>query len=84
MAISIKLLHRGDEAVLKSVATDVFDHDINEQWSQAFLTSSHHHIAVALDNEVVIGMATAVHYYHPDKAPALWLNEVGVASTHRL
>ncbi len=27
-------------------------------------------------------MASAVHYVHPDKAPELWVNEVGVAPTH--
>ena len=83
MTISIKLLQKGDEEVLENVAADVFDHAINEQWSNAFLNSSHHHLVVALDGKVVVGMATAVHYYHPDKAPALWLNEVGVASSYR-
>jgi aminoglycoside 6'-N-acetyltransferase I len=28
-------------------------------------------------------MASAVHYVHPDKPPELWINEVGVAATHR-
>jgi ribosomal protein S18 acetylase RimI-like enzyme len=28
-------------------------------------------------------MTTAVDYVHPDKPPQLWINEVGVASTHR-
>ena len=28
-------------------------------------------------------MASAVHYVHPDKPPDLWINEVGVASSHR-
>ena len=27
-------------------------------------------------------MASGVHYVHPDKAPELWINEVGVAPTH--
>jgi GNAT superfamily N-acetyltransferase len=31
-----------------------------------------------------VGFASAVHYVHPDKpSPELWINEVGVASTHR-
>ncbi len=42
-----------------------------------------HHLAVALDGDVVVGMASAVHYVHPDKPPELWINEVGVAPTHR-
>jgi aminoglycoside 6'-N-acetyltransferase I len=28
-------------------------------------------------------MASAVEYFHPDKSPQLWINEVGVAPTHR-
>jgi aminoglycoside 6'-N-acetyltransferase I len=28
-------------------------------------------------------MASAVHYVHPDKAPQLFINEVGVASSHQ-
>ena len=28
-------------------------------------------------------MASAVDYVHPDKAPQLWINEIGVAPAHR-
>jgi ribosomal protein S18 acetylase RimI-like enzyme len=28
-------------------------------------------------------MASGVHYIHPDKAPELWVNEVGVAPSHQ-
>jgi ribosomal protein S18 acetylase RimI-like enzyme len=28
-------------------------------------------------------MASALHYVHPDKAPQLWINEVGVAPSHQ-
>ena len=39
---------------------------------------------VAREGVVVVGFISAVHYVHPDKAaPEFWLNEVGVASTHR-
>jgi ribosomal protein S18 acetylase RimI-like enzyme len=38
---------------------------------------------VALDANVVVGMVSAVHYVHPDKPAELWINEVGVAPTHR-
>ncbi len=48
-----------------------------------FLADPRHHIAVALDGGVVIGMASAVHYVHPDKPPQLFIDEVGVASSHR-
>jgi aminoglycoside 6'-N-acetyltransferase I len=38
---------------------------------------------VAVEDAVVVGMASAVDYVHPDKAPQLWINELGVAPTHR-
>ena len=40
-------------------------------------------MAVALDGGQVVGMASAVHYVHPDKPPELWINEVGVAPAHQ-
>lgn len=38
---------------------------------------------VAIDDGLVVGMASGVHYVHPDKPAELWINEVGVASSHR-
>src|SRR4051812_40233519 len=32
---------------------------------------------------LVVGMASGVHYVHPDRDPELFVNEVGVAETHR-
>lgn len=31
----------------------------------------------------MVGVASGVHYVHPDKPPEMWINEVGVAPTHR-
>jgi GNAT superfamily N-acetyltransferase len=30
-----------------------------------------------------VGFASGLHYIHPDKQPELWINEMGVAPTHR-
>ena len=39
---------------------------------------------VALDDNIVVGFVSAVIYLHPDKSsPELWINEIGVASTHQ-
>jgi len=38
---------------------------------------------LAIDGKTVVGMASSVEYFHPDKAPQLWINEVGVTMTHR-
>lgn len=76
-------LGRGDEAALHRVARGVFDHEVRPALAAEFLSDPRHHLAVAIDDDVVVGMASAVHYVHPDKPPELWINEVGVAPTHR-
>jgi ribosomal protein S18 acetylase RimI-like enzyme len=56
---------------------------IYHNFTKEFLADPRHHISVAIDEEVVIGFASAVHYIHPDKPPELWINEVSLAPTHR-
>jgi ribosomal protein S18 acetylase RimI-like enzyme len=81
--IVVRLLGAGDCAVLGRVADDVFDGPVDRALAAEFLDDPRHHVAVAIDDGAVVGMATAVHYVHPDKPPELWINEVGVAPTHR-
>jgi GNAT superfamily N-acetyltransferase len=80
--IDIRLLGAADAHVLDKVAPDVFDRPIDARWTREFLRDGRHHLVVALDGDVVVGFASAVHYVHPDKGPDLWINEVGVAPTH--
>lgn len=78
------MLRAGDEDVLARVRPDVFDHAIDARAAQEFLTDARHHLAVAIDGGEVVGFGSAVHYVHPDRAaPELWINEIGVASTHQ-
>jgi ribosomal protein S18 acetylase RimI-like enzyme len=83
MAIEIRVLQRGDESILLNVAPVVFDNPINPELTKEFLGDPRHHIAVAIDDGLVVGFASGVHYTHPDKPPELWINEVGLAPTHR-
>lgn len=84
MAIEIKLLAPTDTGALQHVAPGVFDDPIHAARAAEFLADPRHHLAVAIDEGVVIGFVSAVHYVHPDKrAPELWINEVSVAATHR-
>jgi len=85
-ALRIEIRHLGpdDAEVLQSVNADVFDNPVDARWAAEFLADPRHHIIVAIDAGCVIGMITAVNYVHPDKAPQLWINEVGVAESHRL
>ncbi len=69
--------------MLDAVAPEVFDNAIDPRWAAEFLSDPRHHLAVAVADRTVVGMASAVHYVHPDKPPQLWVNEVGVAPAHR-
>jgi aminoglycoside 6'-N-acetyltransferase I len=79
----VRVLGPNDANILEHVATDVFDHPIAANWTAEFLTDLRHHLVVAVSDGCVVGMASAVHYIHPDKAPQLWINEVGVAPDFR-
>ncbi len=83
MPHSLRLLQARDEAILTRIAPGVFDHAIRPEWAAEFLNDPRHHMVVALDGDTVVGFASAVHYLHPDKPPELWINEVGVAESHR-
>lgn len=83
MTVEIRVLQGGDERILMNVAAGVFDHPVNADLAKEFLEDARHHIAVALDDGLVVGFASAVHYIHPDKPAELWINEVGLAPTHR-
>ncbi len=83
MQIEIKVLEKGDEAALQNVAEGVFDNPIDPELATEFLADSRHHLVVAIEGNIVVGMVSGVHYIHPDKPPELWINETGLASTHR-
>jgi GNAT superfamily N-acetyltransferase len=73
-----------DAGVLANIAPDVFDDPIHVARAAEFLADPRHHLVVAIEDGWVIGFVSAVHYVHPDKPrPELWINEVGVAVTHR-
>lgn len=80
--IEIRVLGMADADTLQRVAVGVFDNSIDPERTREFLADPRHHIVVAIDDGFVVGFASAVHYVHPDKAPELWVNEVGVAPSH--
>ena len=83
IAIKIRLLTPADQGVLTNIAPGVFDDPLDAARTREFLGDERHHLAVAVDDGVVVGFASALYYVHPDKArPELWINEVGVAPTH--
>ena len=82
MTIAVRVLGRDEAPVLDNVVDGVFDYPVDPRWCAEFFADRRHHLAVALDGELVVGIASGVHYVHPDKPPDLCINEVGVAPTH--
>lgn len=81
--IIIRRLEAGEEKILARVADDVFDNPVNETWSAAFLAGTHNLLVVALAGDLVVGMGSGLFHGHPDKAPELWINEIGVSPAYQ-
>lgn len=79
----VRVLGSSEAAILSQVRPGVFDKPIDARLRAEFFNDARHHLAVAIDDGWVVGMASAVHYVNPDKPPELWINEVAVAPTHR-
>ncbi len=72
-----------NSSLLGDIAADVFDHPIIAEQLQAFVADPRHLLFVATDDNVVVGMASGFEYFHPDKQPQLFINEVGVSPAHQ-
>ena len=83
MSIEIRLLGPDDLGAFDHVADGVFDHQVDPGLAREFLADSRHHMVVAIEDGVVVGMGSAVDYIHPDKPRQLWINEMGVAPSHQ-
>lgn len=81
--MEIRFLGPGDDALLARVSDEVFDHAPRPDATAEFLSDPRHHLVVAIEAGQVIGFASGVHYVHPDKAPELWIAEVGVVPGQR-
>lgn len=82
-AIEFRILTASDLPVLEHVDADVFDHPIQPGWAARFLSNPDNVLAVAIQERMVIGMASAIAYVHPDKPLQLFINEVGVRESSR-
>jgi aminoglycoside 6'-N-acetyltransferase I len=69
--------------LLDRVDPDVFDHEVRPDLLRQLLGNPMNHLAVAVVDGTVVGMASAISYVHPDKPLQLFINEVGVAGGYR-
>ena len=83
MTLTVRVLESHEANLLFNVAGGVFDGPFRPDSLSDFFNDPRHHLAVALDGELVVGMATGFHYAQPDKLPELFINEVGVADAYQ-
>jgi ribosomal protein S18 acetylase RimI-like enzyme len=78
--ITIRMLQADEGHLLDNQSPGIFDDDVDPTLIAEFCADPRHHLAVALsDDNLMVGMASGLHYVHPDKRTQLFINEVGVA-----
>ncbi len=83
MTIRIRIAEPGDDGLFRAPLPGVFDNPVRPESLRAFLDDPGHHIALALEGDVVVGVVSANEYLHPDKPGQVWINEIGVAPGRR-
>lgn len=74
----IRIATLEDLAAMVKVGDKLFDNKIKPNRAKEFLEDPRHHLLIAYYHGKIVGIASAFHYVHPDKDPALFINEVGV------
>lgn len=81
--ITFLRLSSDDLQLLLAVPEGLFDNPIDKTQATAFLADPLHEIVLAFDAELAVGMASGTVLLHPDKTPAMFVNEVEVRESHR-
>jgi aminoglycoside 6'-N-acetyltransferase I len=81
--VEVRLVTAADLAVLERVDPDVFDNPVQPELAASYVAAPDNLLAVAIDDGVVVGMASAIAYVHPDKPRQLFINEVGVSERYQ-
>jgi ribosomal protein S18 acetylase RimI-like enzyme len=76
--ITFRVLGPSDLDLLVSVRDGLFDNPVDAAQAVAFLADPLHEIVLAYAGDHAVGMATGTVLLHPDKPPAMFVNEVGV------
>lgn len=83
MKTRIERLDGSNAKYLERVAPDVFDYPVRTEHLARFVADARHVMFLAVANESVVGMASGLEYFHPDKPPQFWINELGVTPAYR-
>lgn len=81
--ITIRLVGPDELPTVLAVAPGLFDNAINPKQAELFLNDNANCLILAFDGQDVVGMTSATVMRHPDKEPAMFINEVGVRESHQ-
>lgn len=79
--VQVRLLDAADIGLI--LESEAFDYSPTRARTEAFLADRNHLIVGAIDAGKLIGFASGTMLFHPDKPPALFINEVGVDEPHK-
>ncbi len=79
MSVDVRMAGPADAGLFDRVAPDVFDGPTDPQRVIDYLADPRLHIAIAVNDDRLVGMCSGVDYFHPDKPPELFINELGVS-----
>ena len=77
--------HLGPEDfdLLSGVKPGLFDESIRPKQARAFLDDPLHELILAFEGNAAVGMVSGTILLHPDKEPAMFINELGVRESHQ-
>ena len=78
-SIEIRLLGAGETARLGRVADDVFDEPLVASALAAFVAAAGHACFLAMAGALVVGQVRGMVHQQPDRAPDLYIDNLGVA-----
>jgi aminoglycoside 6'-N-acetyltransferase I len=70
-------LSAADSGLLEGLDDTLFDNPVDPAEARAFLADPANLVLLAMAGDTAVGMATATVLRHPDKPPALYVQEVG-------
>ncbi|MBV2360094.1 GNAT family N-acetyltransferase [Thalassococcus sp. CAU 1522] len=81
--MQVRMVTPADLALVSAQPQGLFDNPVDPVQVVAFLESDLHHMAVAIADGTILSFASGTVLLHPDKAPSLFINEVGTRDGHQ-
>ncbi|MEY1554276.1 GNAT family N-acetyltransferase [Yoonia sp. R2331] len=81
--ITLRVLGPDDFELLMAVTPGLFDAPMRADQARAFLDNPMHVCVLAFEGDLAVAMATGTVLLHPDKAPAMFINEIGTRDAYQ-